>query len=194
MERRTFLASASVGAVVGGPLAQLADAQRGSSTSITSSGPESFTTAEIEVDGNRVFCRRYGQGPAILMVHGFPRTSLMWRFLAPKLAGNHTVLCVDLRGYGRSGIPASADDHFLSKNTLPPTAILPAFMRSVKSIEPQPRSMSNTIALTRGPPGESSARCSIYGPRVVRSTLFMQTTAVRWAFGVNGRRAHRDRR
>jgi xanthine dehydrogenase molybdopterin-binding subunit B len=46
------------------------------------------------------------------MVHGFPRTSLMWRFLAPNLAENHTVICVDLRAYGRSGIPASTDDHF----------------------------------------------------------------------------------
>ena len=46
------------------------------------------------------------------MVHGFPRTTLMWRFLAPKLAANHTVICADLRAYGRSGIPASADDHF----------------------------------------------------------------------------------
>jgi haloacetate dehalogenase len=50
--------------------------------------------------------------PAILMVHGFPRTSLMWRFLAPKLAENHTVICVDLRAYGRSGIPTSTNDHF----------------------------------------------------------------------------------
>ena len=46
------------------------------------------------------------------MVHGFPRTSLMWRFLAPMLAADHTVICVDLRAYGRSGIPASTDDHF----------------------------------------------------------------------------------
>ena len=56
--------------------------------------------------------RHYGKGPAILMVHGFPRTSLMWRFLAPKLAENHTVICADLRAYGGSGIPASTDDHF----------------------------------------------------------------------------------
>jgi haloacetate dehalogenase len=56
--------------------------------------------------------RRYGKGPAILMVHGFPRTSLMWRSLAPKLADNHTVICVDLRAYGRAGIPPSTPDHF----------------------------------------------------------------------------------
>ena len=56
--------------------------------------------------------RRYGKGPAILLVHGFPRTSLMWRFLAPKLAETHTVICVDLRAYGHSGIAPSTDDHF----------------------------------------------------------------------------------
>jgi len=46
------------------------------------------------------------------MIHGFPRTSLMWRFLAPELAENHTVICADLRAYGQSGTPASTDDHF----------------------------------------------------------------------------------
>ena len=75
-------------------------------------GQDSFETSQVEVSGNTIFVRRYGKGPAILMVHGFPRTSLMWRFLAPKLAENHTVICVDLRAYGRSGIPASTDDHF----------------------------------------------------------------------------------
>src|SRR5208282_1383573 len=72
----------------------------------------SFESSVIKVSGNTIFVRRYGRGPAILMVHGFPRTSLMWRFLAPKLAGNHTVICADLRGYGRSGVPASSNDHF----------------------------------------------------------------------------------
>ena len=77
-------------------------------------GQDSFEPSLVEVAGNTIFVRRYGKGkgPAILMVHGFPRTSLMWRFLAPKLADNHTVTCVDLRAYGRSGIAASADDHF----------------------------------------------------------------------------------
>src|SRR5260370_780419 len=72
----------------------------------------SFETAQVEVSGNTIFLRRYGKGPAILLVHGFPRTSLMWRLPAPKLAENHNVICVDLRAYGGSGIPASTDDHF----------------------------------------------------------------------------------
>jgi pimeloyl-ACP methyl ester carboxylesterase len=77
-----------------------------------------FTTAEVEVAGNTVFVRRSGTGPAMLLVHGFPRTSLMWRFLAPRLAEHHTVICVDLRAYGRSGIPASTDTHFPPSRSL----------------------------------------------------------------------------
>jgi len=75
-------------------------------------GQSAFETSQVEVSENSIFLRRYGKGPAILLVHGFPRTSLMWRFLAPRLAENHTVICVDLRAYGRSGTPASSDDHF----------------------------------------------------------------------------------
>lgn len=71
-----------------------------------------FETSQVEVAENTVFVRRYGTGPAILLVHGFPRTSLMWRFVAPQLARDHTVICVDLRAYGRSGIPTSTDNHF----------------------------------------------------------------------------------
>lgn len=69
-------------------------------------------TFETSVSGNTIFGRRYGTGPPVLLVHGFPRTSLMWRNLAPQLAARHTVIAVDLRAYGRSGIPESTTDHF----------------------------------------------------------------------------------
>lgn len=115
MERRTFLS-----ALTGTPIGMLLEGSFGGSAggqTIAQAGPSltaqgRFETSEVEVPGNTVFVRRYGRGPAILMVHGFPRTSLMWRFLAPALAENHTVICADLRAYGRSGIPASTDDHF----------------------------------------------------------------------------------
>ncbi len=73
---------------------------------------DNFETAEIKVDDNSIFIRRYGSGSPLLLVHGFPRTSLMWRDVAPRLARTHTVICVDLRGYGRSGVPASTEDHY----------------------------------------------------------------------------------
>src|SRR5689334_11725692 len=69
-------------------------------------------TFRVAVSGTTIFGRRYGQGPPILLVHGFPRTSLMWRDVAPQLATDHTVIAVDLRAYGHSGTPASTEDHF----------------------------------------------------------------------------------
>jgi len=114
MQRRMFpetLTAASFGVVAKDAFAD-ARAQNNPDAGGHSASPDSFETAQVKVSGNTIFIRRYGNGPAILMVHGFPRTSLMWRFLAPELAETHTVICVDLRAYGRSGIPASADDHF----------------------------------------------------------------------------------
>jgi haloacetate dehalogenase len=45
------------------------------------------------------------------LLHGFPQTHLMWRSVAPLLARDFTVVCADLRGYGRSGCPPSTPDH-----------------------------------------------------------------------------------
>ncbi len=78
----------------------------------TSAATDHFETAEIKTDDNTIYIRRYGNGSPLLLVHGFPRTSLMWRHVAPRLAADHTVICVDLRGYGNSGVPASAEDHY----------------------------------------------------------------------------------
>src|SRR5262249_12799974 len=58
-----------------------------------------------------IFLRRFGSGPAVLLLHGFPQTHLMWRAVAPLLARRFTVICADLRGYGRSGCPVSGPDH-----------------------------------------------------------------------------------
>jgi haloacetate dehalogenase len=115
MERRNFLGAltaASLGILLEGPLTEFAQAQSTAQGGTSWAGQAPFKTSQVEISGNTIFVRRYGKGPAILMVHGFPRTSLMWRFLAPKLAESRTVICVDLRAYGRSGIPASTDDHF----------------------------------------------------------------------------------
>jgi haloacetate dehalogenase len=111
MKRRKFLGgvtAASFGVLLENTFRETTRAQTGGSLA----SQHYFESVHVEVRGNTIFVRRYGKGPAILLVHGFPRTSLMWRFLAPKLAANHMVICVDLRAYGRSGIPASTDDHF----------------------------------------------------------------------------------
>jgi haloacetate dehalogenase len=72
---------------------------------------DDFATAEIQAGETSIFVRSCGSGPPILLLHGFPQTHLMWRGVAPLLARNFTVICADLRGYGRSGCPVSARDH-----------------------------------------------------------------------------------
>ena len=72
---------------------------------------DDFKAVEVETGETRIFVRWSGSGPPILLLHGFPQTLLMWRNIAPLLARDFTVICADLRGYGRSGCPPSSPDH-----------------------------------------------------------------------------------
>jgi haloacetate dehalogenase len=72
---------------------------------------DDFTAEELDVGETTVFVRRGGAGPVVVLLHGFPETHVMWRDVAPRLARERTVVCADLRGYGRSGCPASTPDH-----------------------------------------------------------------------------------
>ncbi|WP_329459310.1 alpha/beta fold hydrolase [Streptomyces sp. NBC_01497] len=59
-----------------------------------------------------------GTGPAVVLLHGFPQTHLMWRHVAADLAADHTVICPDLRGYGASDKPAEAGPGTYAKRTM----------------------------------------------------------------------------
>jgi haloacetate dehalogenase len=72
---------------------------------------DGFTASQIVTDDTEIFVCAAGAGPPLLLLHGFPQTHLMWRRVAPLLVEQFTVVCADLRGYGRSGCPASAPDH-----------------------------------------------------------------------------------
>jgi haloacetate dehalogenase len=72
---------------------------------------DEFTPAFIPVDETEIFVRHAGRGPALLLLHGFPQTHVMWRAVAPALTEEFTVVCADLRGYGESGKPPSTSDH-----------------------------------------------------------------------------------
>lgn len=73
---------------------------------------EDFQTAEIDTVGARIFVRHGGAGPAVMLLHGHPRTSATWHRVAPLLVERgFTVICPDLRGYGRSTGPAPTADH-----------------------------------------------------------------------------------
>lgn len=70
-----------------------------------------FSAVEIPTEEASIFARVGGSGPPLLLLHGFPQTHLMWREVAPRLARKFSVVCADLRGYGRSGCPASDPQH-----------------------------------------------------------------------------------
>jgi haloacetate dehalogenase len=72
---------------------------------------DGFDAVTVDVGETSLFARRAGEGPPVLLLHGFPETHLMWRDIAPILARRFTVVCADLRGYGRSGCPPSSPDH-----------------------------------------------------------------------------------
>ena len=72
---------------------------------------EEFEAAEVESGETSIFVRWAGAGPPLLLLHGFPQTHLMWQRVAPLLAQQFSVVCADLRGYGRSGCPPSTRDH-----------------------------------------------------------------------------------
>jgi haloacetate dehalogenase len=70
-----------------------------------------FTLDEIALDDVRLRVRYGGTGPAIVLLHGHPRTHTTWHALASRLAQDFTVVCPDLRGYGGSSKPASDATH-----------------------------------------------------------------------------------
>src|SRR4051794_31297342 len=70
-----------------------------------------FETQEIPTSRGAVHARVGGSGPPVLLLHGYPQSHLMWRGVAPLLAGGHTVVATDLAGYGESFRPAPEEDH-----------------------------------------------------------------------------------
>jgi haloacetate dehalogenase len=73
---------------------------------------EDFQLEHVDTGDVIVRVRYGGTGPAVVLLHGHPRTHTTWYAVAPALArAGYTVVCPDLRGYGRSGKPASDADH-----------------------------------------------------------------------------------
>ena len=74
---------------------------------------DGFELRHVDVaDDVRLRVRVGGTGPAVVLLHGHPRTHTTWYLVAPALAAaGFTVVCPDLRGYGASTAPAPEPDH-----------------------------------------------------------------------------------
>ena len=65
---------------------------------------------EIDLEGVNIAYDVSGEGPAVLLLHGFPQTRALWGEVVPRLAGRFTVVTADLRGYGASSKPEALPD------------------------------------------------------------------------------------
>lgn len=62
------------------------------------------------VNGIRMYYRQAGDGPLLVLLHGWPQTGHCWRHLVGPLSEAYTVVVPDLRGYGRSDLPRDGHD------------------------------------------------------------------------------------
>jgi pimeloyl-ACP methyl ester carboxylesterase len=72
----------------------------------------------VDVDGLPVFYREAGppDAPALVLLHGFPSASHMFRELMPLLADKYHLVAPDLPGFGRSAMPAREDFDYTFDN------------------------------------------------------------------------------
>lgn len=73
---------------------------------------EHFTRTRVTANGISINLVYGGDGPPLLLLHGYPQTHVEWHKIAPRLAEHYCIVAPDLRGYGDSDKPPSSqDDH-----------------------------------------------------------------------------------
>ena len=70
-----------------------------------------FRKQTIQTTGARINVLTGGQGPPVLLLHGYPQTHVIWHKIAPVLAREFTIVLTDLRGYGDSAKPSGGPGH-----------------------------------------------------------------------------------
>jgi len=80
------------------------------STALFATANEAIVSRDAEVDGVKLHYLTAGQGPAVILLHGYTQTSRMWRPIIPLLAGKFRVIAPDLPGIGESEIPKDGLD------------------------------------------------------------------------------------
>ncbi|KAH8591686.1 Alpha/beta hydrolase fold protein [Bisporella sp. PMI_857] len=81
---------------------------------------EGHTTFDIPVEKDiTIHGIKSGNGPPLLLLHGFPQSHHMWHLITPQLSPSFTIIAIDLRGYGASSKPPASPSHAsYSKSTM----------------------------------------------------------------------------
>jgi haloacetate dehalogenase len=69
-----------------------------------------ISSRTVHANGVRQHYLEAGDGPPVVLLHGFPETSYAWRYQIPELAKKYHVIAPDLRGYGETDKPSSGYD------------------------------------------------------------------------------------
>lgn len=67
---------------------------------------------KVDADGIGIAYREMGEGSPVLLLHGWPTSSFLWRNVMPAIARSNRVVAIDLPGFGASDKPAGADYDF----------------------------------------------------------------------------------
>jgi pimeloyl-ACP methyl ester carboxylesterase len=124
LSRRTFIGSAAAAAGAASLTEALTQPAHGSVQQVSPKGPGSVAGApHLSARFRRTFTSRYvhtgrlrlhavvgGEGPPLLLVHGWPQTWYAWRLMMPALARHFRVVAVDQRGVGLSAKPQGGYD------------------------------------------------------------------------------------
>lgn len=70
-----------------------------------------FASHYVDTQAGRIFLRQGGEGPPLLLLHGFPQSHVMWHKVAKELAKIRTLVIPDLPGYGWSAAPEPVAEH-----------------------------------------------------------------------------------
>jgi haloacetate dehalogenase len=70
-----------------------------------------FRRENVQTSGTTINVLVGGNGPPVLLLHGYPQTHVEWRKIASEVAKSHTLVIPDLRGYGDSVKPPDGDNH-----------------------------------------------------------------------------------
>lgn len=82
-----------------------------------------FASHWVDTSAGRFFARSGGDGPPLLLLHGYPQTHVEWHKIAPRLAERYRVVMMDLRGYGWSFLPKSVDGDGMTKRAMGQDAV-----------------------------------------------------------------------
>ena len=85
----------------------------------------------IPVNGIEMFVREQGEGPLVVLCHGWPELSYSWRHQIPALAsaGFH-VVAPDMRGFGQTSAPAEVEAYSIFHNVGDMVALVAALGRN----------------------------------------------------------------